>query len=602
MTLQSIKSTIKFNKKNAKDDFKTVFVQKSANGLKNFYISADIKKIINNKMIEMLGNSRQNKEIFQRVLQRSEVKGIKSSFGKYDKNNFYLSILMFLQKNKMVEIQNKELKALATIFKLLGLWKSESFDDIAKAIVAIAKDLKVKFPSLEETSNKKSFDIFSDKNAHDEMIKGLLMQSYEKDLYKMEFVYNALKALFEKIKTDKLSSDVARKFVEFNYLEVNKSAYFISMRKDTIFGSVPQKEINKFILKRNRIEKKFVGEEVHLNNKEMMEKQIAYNDALVRVIQAKIKEISLYLEQRDVLFKEYNFIFEQTARPYLHDKMPLSKEDKMFLALNYSLLLIWAFVIALPISQVFYHAFNGYSTTVLSLKGFKFTFDNFSYLFHHTQFGRWFANTIKIAAIVTLINLISSSALAYALSRFRFKGRKPAFKMLMVINMLPSITGLTTYIVLNALIQQMFSVGPYVIMILVYAGTNLLGFSFVIKNYLDTISKEIDEAAKIDGASNMKVFIKIILPLIAPILGVVALQSFIIPFVDIMMPKFFLSNSKDYTLPLGLTFIQTNPDVSMQNQGAYTAGGLLVAVPMTIVYFASDIFLKQNKAQGAIKG
>ena len=577
--------------KNIKVGHKTLYVQEAQKGLKNFHINLEIKTLIKNKLNLVFKKPNRSNVTFN----RNQIRKIKFDFKRFDKNNYWLSNLLYLQSVGLLFFENKHFQKLVTISKLLGLWRSSEFEAIKELIITFLNELKY-------GGSLKKNKCFS--NEHDEIISNQIKNHNLVFKNNLDYAANVFQMILENTKTLKFNYD--QKFTTFlaelNYLEDQKTRYFIQNQKDTIFGSIKMKSITKYKNTKINLEKKFGGNLVRQKDDKVMDQLINTQESILSLVNKKIEQIIHWFSINNLQQHEYNFIFEQTGKPYFKDHMPLSNNDKILLIVNYLMLMAWSFIVAIPIYYVAYNAFNEYSTTILSLKGFKFSFANFDYLFKETMFTKWFLNTIKIALVVTFVNLLSSSLLAYALSRFRFKGRKPAFKMLIILNMLPSIAGLTSYIVLNQLLQNLFDAGPYLVMYLVYAGTNLLAFSFVIKNYLDTISREIDEAAKMDGASSLRTFIKIIIPLIAPILGIVALQSFMIPFIDILMPKFFLSKSEDYTLPLGLTFIKNNPDLSIQNQGAYTAGGMLVAIPMTIVYFTADYFMKQNKAQGAIKG
>lgn len=565
----------------AKDVFaRSLVIKKTHKGLKHYYISKTTKVMINKFIEKLLEDKSKQKEIFGEVLTSKQKADMKSYFGKYDKNNYFLSIILFLESKSQITLPKEITTETLVAAKLIGFLAEASSkqNDLFEKLVTHCLS-KVGAPEVKKTEDFE-FTVKSDGNK--------VMQ------IALERLFNLLNASF-------LNKHIFN-FIEFHTLEREKSLYFINGKKNTIFGEVPQHRIQKYVNKKTLIDKRMVIEEVSLPDAELFEGIIAKQNVYLQKMREASNEIISSWAQYGYDSKELIFLTEQTGKPYFKDLLPMSGSEKLNLGLNYAVLLFWTFIIALPISQVFYHAFNGLSDHAFSNDGFKFSTFNFDYLFHSTKFLTWFKNTLIIALAITGINLIATSLLAYALSRFRFKGRKPAFTVLMIVNMFPSIAGLTSYIVLNRLIQEAFIPSPYIIMGLVYSGTSLLGFSFVVKNFLDTVSKEIDDAAKIDGASNTKIFFKIILPLITPILGVVAIQSFIIPFVDIMMPKFFITNQDEFTLPLGLTFLINNPIPTDVHMGAYTAGALLVAVPMTMVYFGADIFLKQNKTQGAIKG
>ena len=137
-------------------------------------------------------------------------------------------------------------------------------------------------------------------------------------------------------------------------------------------------------------------------------------------------------------------------------------------------------------------------------------------------------------------------------------------------------------------------------LILIYSGGAIATNTFILKGYLDSISPELDEAARIDGCSNFQVYKLIIMPLARPMLAIIALQCFIGPFLDYMMPKILLTNPMDYTLATGL-FTLIN-DMRNMNQPAFAAGGFLSAVPVMLLFLMLQDELVSGLSSGAVKG
>ena len=137
-------------------------------------------------------------------------------------------------------------------------------------------------------------------------------------------------------------------------------------------------------------------------------------------------------------------------------------------------------------------------------------------------------------------------------------------------------------------------------LVLIYSGGGIVGNPFILKGYIDSISRELDDAAKIDGCSNMGVYRLIIMPIARPMLAIIALWSFIGPFMDYMLPKVLLTNSKDYTLTVGL-FTLIN-DARTMNAPAFAAGGLLTAIPIIILFISLQNQLVSGLSSGSVKG
>ena len=287
---------------------------------------------------------------------------------------------------------------------------------------------------------------------------------------------------------------------------------------------------------------------------------------------------------------------------YLSDLQPLSTGGKIALAISYILLLIWAFIILMPLLTMAISSFNGNQGKYISLASdFKFSLDNFKYLFEKTHFLRWVLNTLKIAVITTLLTLIFVSFTGYAYSRFRFKGKKASLITIMLVQIIPAFAGITAYYAIHSIVSGIIPVfSRSAMLILIYAGGSIATNTFILKGYLDSISPELDEAARIDGCSNFEVYRLIIMPLARPMLAIIALQCFIGPFLDYMMPKILLTNPSDYTLATGLFTLIS--DMRTMNQPAFAAGGFLSAIPVMLLFLALQDELVSGLSSGAVKG
>lgn len=299
-------------------------------------------------------------------------------------------------------------------------------------------------------------------------------------------------------------------------------------------------------------------------------------------------------------------LFRKKPELYLSDRQPLTTAGKIMLFINYVLLLLWAFIIVWPLTQMVISAFNGNQGRYLILNKitdgtYKFSFKHFQFLFEETLYLTWVKNTLIIALATAFITILIVSFTGYAYSRFRFKGRKASLMAIMLIQTIPAFAGITAYYTLHSIISSvvpMFS--RQMMLILIYAGGGIAANTFILKGYMDSISTELDDAAKIDGCSNMKVYRLIIMPIVRPMLSIIALWSFIGPFMDYLLPRVLLTNPTQYTLAQGLYTLMNNRETL--NQPAFAAGGLLTAVPIVILFSALQKQLISGLAQGSVKG
>lgn len=287
---------------------------------------------------------------------------------------------------------------------------------------------------------------------------------------------------------------------------------------------------------------------------------------------------------------------------YLSDKPPLSTIGKISLAISYLILIAWSIIIIWPLYQMIVSAFNGnQGRNIIMNNEFVFSFKHFQYLFQETDYLLWVKNTIFIAIATAVLTLLVVSFTGYAYSRFRFKGKRVSLMAILLIQTIPAFAGIAAYFTMYSVIE---SILPYfsrqMMLVLIYTAGGIASNTFILKGYMDSISMELDEAAKIDGCSNMQVYRLIIMPVVRPMLAIIGLWSFIGPFMDLLLPKVLLTNSQSYTLTAGL-FTLVN-DVNRFNQPAYAAGGLLTAIPIVILFVALKNQLVSGLSSGSVKG
>ncbi|EHR34064.1 sugar ABC transporter permease [Helcococcus kunzii] len=287
---------------------------------------------------------------------------------------------------------------------------------------------------------------------------------------------------------------------------------------------------------------------------------------------------------------------------YLSDQQPLNTVGKIMLAISYVILIAWAVIIIVPLAMMVISSFNGNQGQYIQMNSnFAFSLKNFKYLFEKTHFLLWVKNTIVIAVATALITLIIVSFTGYAYSRYRFKGKRMSLMGIMLIQIIPAFAGITAYYAIHSIVSSVIPVfSRSMMLILIYAGGGIAGNTFILKGYIDSISMELDDAARIDGCSNFEVYRLIIMPIARPMLAIIALWSFIGPFMDYMLPAILLTNSQQYTLATGLYTLIS--DMRTMNEPAFAAGGLLTAVPIVILFIALQKQLVSGLSSGSVKG
>ncbi|WEG13182.1 sugar ABC transporter permease [Pullulanibacillus sp. KACC 23026] len=244
---------------------------------------------------------------------------------------------------------------------------------------------------------------------------------------------------------------------------------------------------------------------------------------------------------------------------------------------------------------------NGLYAASIIPKGL--TLEHFIYLFTQTDYAIWFKNTLYIAVWNTIISTVLVITAAYAMSRFRFKGRKYGLLTLMILQGFPSFMGM---IAMFTLLQQLTWFGPHGLLnslwglIIIYAGGSIPFNVWMIKGYFDSLPKSLEEAAKIDGASNTKIFFKVMLPLAKPMIAFVAVTHFIGPWMDYIFPSIVLTTSNKFTLAMGLYSMVTGEQNTQFS--TFAAGAVLVALPISILFLLFQKQMTEGLTAGANKG
>lgn len=265
--------------------------------------------------------------------------------------------------------------------------------------------------------------------------------------------------------------------------------------------------------------------------------------------------------------------------------------------ITHVILIIVCFLFLFPCLWLILASFSK-SGSIYSFEGFfpsEYSLDTFRNLFTDTEmynYPQWFRNTLFIAIMSCLIGSFLTLLTAYTISRFQFKGRKMIMKSTLILGMFPSFMSMiAVYIIMTqfGLINKMWG------LILIYSANAPMGY-LTQKGFFDTIPASIDEAARIDGATNFQVFLKINLPLSLPIIVYTALTSFTFPWSDFILPKLLLKEKNLYTVAVGLM------NLGDTEFSRFAAGAVFIAVPIVILYFCLTKFFVNGMAAGAVKG
>src|SRR3954451_14197874 len=234
-----------------------------------------------------------------------------------------------------------------------------------------------------------------------------------------------------------------------------------------------------------------------------------------------------------------------------------------------------------------------------------FTTAQYAALFNDplNPFAKWFGNTMVVATVTAIGTVLIGAAAAYAFSRFRFRGRRGGLLSLIVIQMFPQ---LLAYVAIFLLLQSLGEVFPVlgldsiVGLIMVYLGGALGVNTYLMYGFFNTVPRELDEAAKIDGASHAQIFFGLILRLTAPILAIVGLLSFIASFNDVLLAKVILVSPEHQTLAVGLfSFVS---DQFAKNWGVFAAGAVLSALPIVLLFMFLQRYIVSGLTAGSVKG
>ncbi|BCP57990.1 sugar ABC transporter permease [Streptococcus suis] len=275
-------------------------------------------------------------------------------------------------------------------------------------------------------------------------------------------------------------------------------------------------------------------------------------------------------------------------------RLGMKRRKALSTTATYLFLILVSIIILFPILVTISSAFKFGNNIAFTLNlNSNWTFSNFNRLFHETDYLNWYKNTLIVAFWTMVVQVSIVTLTGYSYSRYQFVGKKNSLLFFLIIQMVPTTASLTAFFVVAWLFNAL---NQYWFLIMIYVGAGIPMNAWLMKGYFDTVPYDLDESAKLDGAGHLKIFYRVVLPLVKPMIAVQALWAFMGPFGDFMLAKFLLRKPEYYTVAIGLqTFIS---DSKKQEVTLFASGAILVAIPISILFF----FLQKNFVSGLTAG
>jgi arabinogalactan oligomer / maltooligosaccharide transport system permease protein len=267
-----------------------------------------------------------------------------------------------------------------------------------------------------------------------------------------------------------------------------------------------------------------------------------------------------------------------------------------------------------PVAYIISAAFNSNATlTGSSLIPRHVTLDNFRQLFSThvsgsssyaaAHYARWLANSIIVAGATAIVSVLLSAFAAYAFSRFRFRGRRMGMLALLLIQMFPQlllVVALYLIVLKTGDVFHVLGLNHLTALVVVYLGGAMGVNTWLMKGFFDTIPAELDESARVDGATPAQVFWGVVLPLAAPVLAVIALISFVGAINEFAIASAILQTTNRFTLGVGM---QSYIDQKYaEHWGPFAAGVLLAAIPVVLLFTFLQRYIVSGLTAGSVKG
>lgn len=239
---------------------------------------------------------------------------------------------------------------------------------------------------------------------------------------------------------------------------------------------------------------------------------------------------------------------------------------------------------------------NSLVSSAFSLIPKDATFDNYKAIICDKPFFTWLKNSLILTVSTVIFALAISSPAAYAYSRFRFSGREGTMYIFLLLNAFPAVLSMVAVYRLFRLLGLM---DTYAGLIIVYTGSMIIFGIWNLKGYFDTIPVEIEHAAMLEGAGDLTILTKIVLPLARPALIVTGMMVFITSWNEYIYAVNFLTSSEHFTLAAGLYSLQGTEYT--RNWPVFASGALLVSLPVLVIFFAIQKYLVSGLTAGGVK-
>ena len=239
---------------------------------------------------------------------------------------------------------------------------------------------------------------------------------------------------------------------------------------------------------------------------------------------------------------------------------------------------------------------NAFQSKSLAFISANSGWDSYLKLLTETQFLIWLKNSIVISIAVTILGVALASTSAYALSRYKFKGRQLGMTSLLTTQMFPATMLLLPFFII---LSKLGLINSYLGLVIIYSSTALPFCIWQMKGFYDTIPPALEESAYLDGCNQFQAFYKIVLPLSTPALVITALFSFMASWSEYVVAAIILQDPELYTLPLGLKSFQSSLATEW---GLYAAGAVVISIPVVILFISLARFLVSGLTMGSVKG
>jgi arabinogalactan oligomer/maltooligosaccharide transport system permease protein len=276
-----------------------------------------------------------------------------------------------------------------------------------------------------------------------------------------------------------------------------------------------------------------------------------------------------------------------------------NKADVLRIAATHMVLMVFALIAVFPIWQVVNISLrpgDQLLSTSLELIPQNATVNNYIRLFTEREFVRWLGNSALVSLTVTLTGVLFASMAGYGFSRFKFVGKKVGLLSLLTTQMFP---GTMLLLPMYIMLINLGLINSYLGIVVVYSATALPFCIWTMKGYYDTIPTSLEEAARIDGCTQMSAFYIVILPLAAPALVITALFSFMSAWSEYIVAAQILQDADLWTLPIGLKSFESSMSTEW---GLYGAASIIVMIPVVALFLALSRWLVSGLTLGSVKG